>query len=46
MGGVIGMGGIFCCNIDWPNVDIEEKKKTPLFLAHGECDDLFPLEYA
>ena len=41
LGGVFGFAGIFNKEIeDWKQFNMEEKKKTPVFLYHGE-DDVF-----
>jgi hypothetical protein len=41
LGGVFGFAGIFNKEVlDWKHFNIAEKKKTPVFLYHGE-DDVF-----
>jgi predicted esterase len=41
LGGVFGFAGIFNKEVEnWTQFNMEEKKKTPVFLYHGE-DDVF-----
>ena len=46
LGGVIGCSGLQCDNVEWENIDIEAKKKTPIFLSHGKSDTVTPLSIA
>ena len=45
-GGVVGLSGALCLDIDWSNFDFASKKETPLFLYHGQNDSVVPEELA
>jgi predicted esterase len=36
LGGLTGVSGCNCANIDWTKVDIETKKKTPMKFWHDQ----------
>ena len=45
LGGVVGLSGTHGVPIDWDKqVDLELKRKTKIFLYHGEADPMLPLE--
>jgi predicted esterase len=46
LGGVYGVNGMFCASIDWSKIDIENKKRAPIHLVHGEQDGIIPCDYA
>ena len=47
LGGVIGLSGMNATQIDWSKVpEIEEKRKTPIFLYHGESDGVISQKIA
>ena len=47
LGGVVGHSGAHSCKIDYASeVDVEMKKKTPVWLYHGQDDPMIPCELA
>jgi len=46
LGGVIGLSGAHCATTDWDNIDLDLKKKTEMFLYHGEHDNMIPCNLA
>jgi phospholipase/carboxylesterase len=46
LGGVVGCSGIHCANLEWSKVNIQAKRKTPVFLYHGLFDEIIISEYA
>jgi predicted esterase len=46
LGGVFGISGANCCDVEWVDVNVEERSKTPLFLYHGGKDPNFRLDHA
>ena len=47
LGGVIGLSGMNATQIDWVRVpEIGEKRKTPIFLYHGESDGVISQKIA
>jgi predicted esterase len=46
LGGVFCSSGFFCAQINWGQVDMKEKNKTPIYLLHGENDVVIPEIYA
>ena len=46
LGGVVGCSGFFGTVIEYDNINIEEKKNTPIYLQHGEADPCIPEPYA
>jgi predicted esterase len=46
LGGVFGVSGANCCDVEWVDVNVEERSKTPLFLFHGGKDPNFKLDHA
>jgi predicted esterase len=38
LGGVFCYAGMFCLDLDWQSLDLEKKKRTPVFLYYGEDD--------
>lgn len=39
LGGIFGLSGMNALKIDWSKVS-DEKKKTPVFIHHGEDDEM------
>jgi phospholipase/carboxylesterase len=47
LGGVIGLSGMNATQIDWVQVpEIEDKRKIPIFLYHGESDGVISQKIA
>jgi predicted esterase len=46
LGGVFCSSGSFCAVVDWTDVAVEMKKRTPIVFYHGEEDTLFERWYA
>ena len=46
LGGVVGCSGLYCSNIDLFDIEIKDKKRTPIQLYHGNCDEIYPVKYA
>ena len=46
LGGIFGASGTFCSVVDWTEVDVKMKKRTPILFYHGEEDILFERWYA
>jgi predicted esterase len=46
LGGVYGVNGMFCADLDWSKIDLQNKKRTPVHLVHGEQDGIIPCVYA
>ena len=42
LGGVIGLNGAHHAKINYSNLDLPLKRKTPIFLNSGKADRLFP----
>ena len=42
LGGVVGLNGAHHANINYSNLDMVLKRKTPIFLNSGKLDKLFP----
>ena len=40
LGGIVGLSGMMGLKLDWNTVDLELKRKTPIFLYHGEIDPM------
>ena len=46
LGGIVGLSGSQCADIDLDQVNIELKRKTPLLIYHGEADSVTRLDYS
>ena len=46
LGGVFCSSGFFCTEIDWKRVDVPGRSKTPVYMIHGEEDNVIPEIYA
>ena len=42
LGGVVGLNGAHHARINFSNLDLPLKRKTPIFLNSGKADMLFP----
>ena len=41
LGGVVGLSGMLALKVkDWNEIDLDLKRKTPIFLYHGESDPM------
>jgi predicted esterase len=46
LGGVYGSCGVFCAVTDWSEIDIQTKKKTPVYIQNEFYDPSVPEKYA
>jgi phospholipase/carboxylesterase len=46
LGGVCGCSGFHAANINWRRVDKTKLKKTPVFISHGDYDQMVPEDFA
>jgi len=44
LGGVFALSGAHNATINWKDINIEAKKKTPLLLYNGTADEMIPIK--
>jgi predicted esterase len=46
LGGVVCCNGLFCAELEWDKIRVEQKSETPILIYHGLKDKEIPYSFA
>ena len=46
LGGIFALIGVHSFEADWEDIDLDQKRKTPIMLYNGDKDPFFPIQLA